>query len=52
MTCVVILTLVIAGLLLKKGDELGAINAAMIIGVMPVAFVMELMGCFDQSLGA
>jgi choline-glycine betaine transporter len=39
-----ILTLVIAGLLLTKGDELGAINTAMIIGALPFSVVMALMG--------
>ena len=48
----VILILVIAGLLLTKGDGLGAINTAMIIGALPFSFVMALMGRFDQSLGA
>lgn len=41
-TCGVILTLVIGGLLLAGG--LGAINSAMIIGALPFSFVMALMG--------
>ena len=43
-TCGIILTLVIAGLLLTKGDGLAAINAAMIIGALPFSVVMALMG--------
>jgi choline-glycine betaine transporter len=39
-----ILTLVIAGLLLTKGDGLGAINTAMIIEALPFSVVMALMG--------
>ena len=40
----IILTLVIAGLLLTKGDGLAAINTAMIIGALPFSVVMALMG--------
>jgi choline-glycine betaine transporter len=47
----IILTPVIAGLLLTKGDGLAAINTAMIIGALPFSVVMALMGSFDQSLG-
>jgi choline-glycine betaine transporter len=39
-----ILTLVIAGLLLTKGDELGAIKTAIINGALPFSVVMALMG--------
>ena len=40
----VMLTFVIAGLLLIKGDGLGAINTEMIIGALPFSFVMAPIG--------
>ena len=45
-----ILMLMIAGLLLIKGDGLGAINTAMIIGALPFSFIIALMVALIKAL--